>query len=84
MTLTTTPAGWYPDPSRSHELRFFDGGDWTQHVFDGGEVTEAPLGPVPAGLVNWFPPQLMVANANPNAAGPALDVPRTNKRCHRP
>jgi hypothetical protein len=26
------PAGWYPDPRRREQLRWWDGGDWTDHV----------------------------------------------------
>ncbi len=37
-----TPAGWYPDPSGRHELRYHDGTDWTIHVSTGGtESTDA-------------------------------------------
>jgi hypothetical protein len=25
-------AGWYPDPERRHNLRYFDGEIWTDHV----------------------------------------------------
>lgn len=28
-------AGWYPDPSGRHELRYWDGKGWTSHVRDG-------------------------------------------------
>lgn len=27
--------GWYPDPMRRHELRYWDGRTWTQHVANG-------------------------------------------------
>jgi hypothetical protein len=30
------PAGWYRDPQRQHELRFWDGAQWTARVEDGG------------------------------------------------
>lgn len=30
------PAGWNPDPSGEHELRYWDGTRWTEHVSDGG------------------------------------------------
>ncbi len=30
---------WYPDPSRRHELRFWDGTTWTPHVSDAGTVS---------------------------------------------
>jgi hypothetical protein len=46
MSCTITPAGWYPDPGRTHELRYFDGQAWTDHVSDRKQVSEALLGPV--------------------------------------
>jgi hypothetical protein len=35
------PAGWYPDPSGRHELRWFDG-DWTAWASDRGTVIDDP------------------------------------------
>jgi len=37
------PAGWHPDPTGRHELRYWDGLAWTQSVSDDGQVTENPL-----------------------------------------
>lgn len=37
-----TPAGWIPDPVGRHELRYFDGGRWTEHVSDGGAQSVDP------------------------------------------
>ena len=31
------PAGWLADPSGGHELRYWDGREWTAHVSDSGE-----------------------------------------------
>ena len=49
-----TPLGWYPDPSRRHELRFWDGATWTAQVSDRGVVgvddpnrPAAPVAPQP-------------------------------------
>lgn len=28
----TSEAGWMPDPEGRHNLRFFDGNQWTDHV----------------------------------------------------
>jgi hypothetical protein len=28
------PAGWFPDPGRDHQLRYWDGQTWTEHVAD--------------------------------------------------
>jgi len=32
--VVQVPAGWFPDPIRDHELRYWDGRVWTQHVHD--------------------------------------------------
>jgi hypothetical protein len=36
-------AGWFADPSRQHELRFWDGQRWTEHVVDRGIRAVDPL-----------------------------------------
>ena len=33
------PAGWLADPSGHHELRYWDGSRWTEHVSTAGEQT---------------------------------------------
>src|SRR4051812_39156065 len=74
MAIDWAPAGWDPDPSRTHESRYYDGAAWTDHVADRGVTSEARLGQAPPGLVAWFPPAVMVQSAY---ARPALpDVPR--------
>jgi uncharacterized protein YxjI len=44
-----TPANWYPDPTGRHQLRYFDGAQWTEHVSSNGVQSTDPLqpGPVP-------------------------------------
>ncbi len=32
------PPAWHPDPTGRHELRYWDGATWTQHVSDRGQV----------------------------------------------
>jgi Protein of unknown function (DUF2510) len=32
-------ADWYPDPRAGHELRYWDGAAWTDHVADGGQAS---------------------------------------------
>jgi hypothetical protein len=32
----SSPPGWYGDPTKEHDLRFFDGMYWTEHVSDDG------------------------------------------------
>ncbi len=46
-------AGWHPDPEGRHELRYWNGVDWSEHVSDGGVTAVDPLTPVvvtPVGL----------------------------------
>ena len=76
----SAPAGWYPDPARVHEFRYFENNIWTDHVSDHGNVSEVPLGPAPPGMVGWFPPEAMVQSALSEyiRSRPALvAVPRT-------
>ncbi len=44
----TAPSGWFADPSGRHELRYWDGTTWTDHVVDAGVQGVDPL--VPAAL----------------------------------
>lgn len=69
--------GWYLDPVRTHVLRWFDGGAWTEHVFDGDRRVVDPAGapaPAPAepsGADVWLPPPELpdVQRWGPFAAG---------------
>ena len=38
------PAGWYADPAGRFELRYWDGGQWTEHVSRAGQqYTDPPV-----------------------------------------
>ena len=40
----SVPAGWYADPAGRYELRYWDGGTWTEHVSRAGQqYTDAPV-----------------------------------------
>jgi len=39
----TVAAGWFADPDRRHELRYWDGQRWTEHVSDRGAPGVDPL-----------------------------------------
>jgi hypothetical protein len=41
-------AGWFADPSARHELRYWNGNEWTAHVADGGAQGIDPIEPVSA------------------------------------
>jgi uncharacterized protein YxjI len=41
----THAANWYPDPAGRHELRYYDGAQWTDHVSSGGRQSVDPVTP---------------------------------------
>ena len=43
--MSTTPANWYPDPMGRHQLRYWDGANWTEHVSSNGVQGTDPLQP---------------------------------------
>jgi uncharacterized protein YxjI len=45
--VTTTPAGWFPDPTGRYEVRYWDGAAWTSHVSVGGEASVDPEPAIP-------------------------------------
>ncbi len=47
--MTEHTPDWYPDPGGTHQLRYFDGTNWTDHVSDHGRQSQDPL--VNAGAV---------------------------------
>ena len=45
MSSTDTPAAWHPDPFGRHELRYWDGAQWTEHVSSHGrQSVDPPVG----------------------------------------
>ncbi|MBE7187081.1 DUF2510 domain-containing protein [Jatrophihabitans endophyticus] len=36
--------GWHPDPTGRHQVRYFDGSAWTEHVGDNGTQSRDPIG----------------------------------------
>ena len=41
--MSTTPANWHPDPMGRHELRYWDGNVWTDHVSNQGVTGTDPI-----------------------------------------
>ncbi len=41
--MSTTPANWYPDPMKRHQLRYWNGTAWTDHVSDNGVQGSDPI-----------------------------------------
>jgi uncharacterized protein YxjI len=47
MTTASQPPDWYPDPYGRHEVRYFDGTQWTEHVASHGrQSTDQPGGTI--------------------------------------
>ncbi len=46
---------WHPDPSRRHQLRWWDGRAWTHHVADNGAVGADPLVADPGRVAEEWP-----------------------------
>lgn len=53
-----TIASWLPDPFHRHELRWWDGQQWTDHVSDHGVAGLDPHHEAPPGASAWGPPTL--------------------------
>lgn len=43
MSESQFPPGWYPDPGKQNELRYFNGENWTSSVSNNGVPTQSPL-----------------------------------------
>jgi hypothetical protein len=70
MVETHDPAGWYPDPTGNHELRYWDGYAWLDNVSDQGATGTDPLGGKP------LPPPSQVASQQ-QAAAPAAGASKS-------
>lgn len=65
-------ASWLPDPSGAHELRYWDGAAWTEHVSDQGTTAQEPLQmPFPPPASTAPPPPPMPPAYAAGAAAPA-------------
>jgi hypothetical protein len=63
--MSSTAPGWYPDPYRRHQTRYWDGGRWTEHVSDGGSPSvDDPTAPAPPEAPPAAPPPTWGAPAS--------------------
>ena len=62
-------ASWLRDPSGTHELRYWNGSTWTEHVSDHGTAGQDPLTADFPSPVDAFPPP---PPAPPAAGDPAF------------
>jgi Domain of unknown function (DUF4328)/Protein of unknown function (DUF2510) len=50
VPTTDDGPGWYSDPGRRYDHRYWDGTAWTEHVSTAGEASTAPVVPP-----DWYP-----------------------------
>jgi hypothetical protein len=81
-TTTDAASGWYPDPWKAGQQRFWDGSRWTsdvfQHAFDlpaGPAASPAALGPAPTQPAAAPPPPPDFGSRAPTAPLPAWAPP---------
>jgi hypothetical protein len=74
-----TAPGWHPDPYRRHELRWWDGAVWSEHVSDQGQAGVDPVGSAPVAAVDsgWLPPTAQQPTASPSTDWSSAAVPPT-------
>jgi hypothetical protein len=58
--MSTTPAGWYPDPDAPTRLRYWDGSQWTEHFSEPApepvlEPVPEPVPATPTTPAGWYP-----------------------------
>jgi uncharacterized protein YxjI len=68
--MSTHQPNWYPDPRGRHELRYFDGAGWTDHVSDNGVTGTDPVSvaaPPPPSKLDKFEAGLTFGNEGDRA-----------------
>jgi uncharacterized RDD family membrane protein YckC len=76
------PPRWAPDPLGRHEYRYWDGGQWTEHVSDNGMVAaDPPIAPPPPGAGSTPAPNpSSSAHATSQAPAYPASYPTTSAR----
>ena len=74
-----TPPGWHPDPFRRHELRWWDGTTWSEHVSDQGRAGIDAVGAarVTDAGAGWLPPTIQQPTTPPSPSwAPGATLPQ--------
>ena len=72
------PAAWYPDALHRHEMRYWDGQAWTEHVADQGQASIDPIAAAPTATTVNVAATPQPAVAQPAVAEPAAWTSRIN------
>jgi hypothetical protein len=76
VSTTDYEAGWYPDPTRRHEQRYYDGNGWTEHIVDKGrQGTDDPASKSRAGRAARFAATGLAGKAIASKRQPQLAAP---------
>jgi uncharacterized protein YxjI len=60
QTPSGSPAGWYADPLGRHQMRYYDGAQWTEHVSSNGQtMVDPPVGQGHVPTVDRVPEKVM-------------------------
>jgi uncharacterized protein YxjI len=60
--MSSNPAAWHPDPTGRHQLRYWDGAAWTDHVSDQGVAGTDPVGASAPAFTDRIDAALTVGN----------------------
>ena len=68
----SAPAAWLADPNRRHQLRYWNGTAWTDHVSDNGVASMDPVS-VPPAAGGWMDRVKTGAQQAADSASAAID-----------
>ena len=70
IEMNAPGAGWFADPMQRHQLRYWSGQEWTEHVSDNGQVSVDALG---SSTASQYQPQ---GQYQPQAQYPQAQYPQ--------
>jgi uncharacterized protein YxjI len=70
--MTSTPANWYPDPTGRHQLRYWNGEHWTEHVSNAGQPAVDHLDGTQPVALGVTPQQIRAQVTGTGSRGAAL------------
>lgn len=85
MARMKGPTGWFPDPFGRFQLRYWDGGRWTEHVASHGrQMVDQPVGtPIAASTPTVMKAIEQTMAVAPPASAPVAASPRDRKKVQK-